>query len=261
MRQSSFSRQERNLRRKIGKAIERYNLLEDGDKVLVALSGGKDSLVLLDLLVNLRERAPIGYELLAYTLDQGFEDFDAATIRRQVDAMGVEFVLESSPIAEILEAKKGMLDGYCSLCSRLRRGAIYSAAPRLGCNKIALGHHADDVIETLLLNLFYTGELKSMPPILTSEDGRNRVIRPLCLVYEAEIVDYFRRRGLVAVDARCPEPDTGIKRRLWMKQLLQDLEGEVPWIKNSILAGTGNVREAFLLDPRLLGNGPGRSRK
>jgi tRNA 2-thiocytidine biosynthesis protein TtcA len=227
-------------------------MLGDGDRVLVAVSGGKDSLVLLDALLRLQRRAPVRYELVPFTLDPGFPGFDTAGIRRQVEVLGLELVVEQAPIARILEEKRASAPTFCPLCSRLRRGHLYAAAPRLGCNKIALGHHADDIIENLLLNLFFTGQLAGMPPVLRSDDGRNTVIRPLCHVYEREIAGYFPGLGLTAVASACPEKNIHQLQRQWVKALLAELEGRVPRIRNSALAAMANVRERFLMDPRFL---------
>ena len=186
------SKSEKVVRRKCGQAIQRFDLLANGDRVLVAISGGKDSLVLLDLMQRMPTWCPISFEIVPFTIDPGFEGFDVEALRGEVAEAGLELTVEAAPIAKILERKKTGLNSYCSLCSRLRRGALYGAARRLNCNKIALGHHADDLIETLLLNTFFTGELKSMPPRLQADDGRNVIIRPLCLLFESEVNDYFR---------------------------------------------------------------------
>lgn len=245
---------EYDLRRKVGRAIGRYNLLEEGDRVLVAVSGGKDSLVLLDILHRLQRRAPVHYELVPFTLDPGFPGFDIDRIRAFTARLGMELVVESAPIAKVVEAKREELNTVCSLCARLRRGAIYGAAERLGCNKIALGHHADDVVETLLLGIFFTGEVKSMPPLLKAEDGRNIVIRPLCFVYESEIVRYLPNLEMDPVPMPCPETKITEKNRQWVKKLLLELEERIPEVKNSALAAAGNLREEFLLDPRFVGS-------
>jgi tRNA 2-thiocytidine biosynthesis protein TtcA len=243
---------ERDLRRRVGEVIGRYSMLGDGDRVLVAISGGKDSLVMLDVLLRLQRRAPVRYELVPFTLDPGFPGFDTDAVRRQVARLGAELVVEPAPIAGILESKRANAPTLCPLCSRLRRGHLYAAAPRHRCNKIALGHHADDLIENLLLNLFFTGQLAGMPPVLRSDDGRNTVIRPLCHVYESEVTRYFAGLGLAAVPSACPEKNLQRLRRHWVKELLADLERHVPRIRNSALAAMANVRERFLMDPRFL---------
>ncbi|MBN2430420.1 MAG: tRNA 2-thiocytidine(32) synthetase TtcA [Acidobacteria bacterium] len=245
-------RAEMTVRRKVGRAVHHYGLLREGDRVLVAVSGGKDSLVLLDILRKIPDWAPIRYELVPFTLDQGFPGFDAAEVRRQVARLGLELVVERAPVSEILACKAPRVSTPCSLCSRLRRGAIYQAAQRLDCHRIALGHHADDLIETLLLNLFFTGELKSMPPLLKAEDGRNVVIRPLCFLFEQEVAAYFEQLGLRAVNAGCPDRQILLRRRRWIKDLLQEWEKINPRVRHSLLAALQHVRADFLLDPRLL---------
>jgi len=245
-------RAEMTVRRKVGRAVHQYGMLRDGDRILVAVSGGKDSLVLLDILRKIPGWAPVRFELVAFTLDQGFPGFDADVVRRQVERLGVEPVVERAPIHDILTAKADDVSTWCALCSRLRRGAIYEAAPRLGCNRIALGHHADDLIETLLLNMFFTGELKTMPPVLRAEDGRNVVIRPLCQLFEREVADYFGTLGLTAVDAGCPDKKILLRRRRWVKDRLAEWEQTHPQVRHSLLAALRHVREDFLLDPRFL---------
>lgn len=243
---------DRYMRRKVGQAIGRFRLLDEGDRVLVAISGGKDSLALLDVLLQLQRRAPVRYELLPFTLDQGFAGFDLAAVRKVVEGMGVSLTVESAPVADTIARKRKDLNTVCSLCARLRRGHLYQAAPRLGCNKIALGHHADDIIETLLMGMCFNGELNAMPPVLRSDDGRNMVIRPLCYAWEEEIEAYCHWRGLTAVKTPCPEAQIADKRRQWAKRLFRELAADIPFIKESALAAAENVRERFLLDPRFL---------
>jgi tRNA 2-thiocytidine biosynthesis protein TtcA len=245
---------DRYMRRKVGLAIGRFRLLEEGDRVLVAISGGKDSLALLDVLLQLQRRAPVRYELVPFVLDQGFPGFDLDALRREVEPLGVDLTVESAPVAATIARKRDDLNTVCALCSRLRRGHLYQAAPRLGCNKIALGHHADDIIETLLLGIFFNGQLGAMPPVLLSDDGRNTVIRPLCYAWEEEIDAYCRWRGLTPVKTPCPEARIADKRRQWAKQLFRDLAADIPFVKESALAAVEHLRERFLLDPRFLGS-------
>ncbi len=239
---------EKKILRKMGRAIADYDMIREGDRVLVALSGGKDSWTLLHGLEALRRRAPVRFELHAVTVHPGFPGFSTEPIEAYCRQHGFRHFVEPSRIYEIVEAKRTPGTSYCAFCSRLRRGVLYSLARRLGYTKIALGHHADDLIETLLLSQFFTGEIKSMPPVLRAEDGVNVVIRPLCLVFEEDIRRYALARGFPVVCCGCPVCGVEDQKRRRVKALLRQLEAEHPGIKASMLASLGRVRHGYLLD-------------
>jgi tRNA 2-thiocytidine biosynthesis protein TtcA len=243
---------ERNIARRVGEAIRDFRLINAGDRVMVCLSGGKDSFTLVDILCQLRRRSPAHFELVVVNLDQGYPGYRSDILADWVRAHGLEYHQEQAQFPPIMDRVLAPDATPCSLCSRLRRGVFYNLAPRLGCNTIALGHHLDDLAETLLMNMFYSGRLQTMPPRLVSDDRRNVVIRPLCYVREAEIKDYaaFRRYPVINCSGpRCGQPD---QKRQRMKRLLTELELESPELKYMILAAMTNVRASHLLDRRLL---------
>ena len=228
-------------------------MIADGDRVMVCVSGGKDSYALLEVLRLLQARAPIGFDLLAVNVSQGWPGYQTDRIAEHLRGSGVEFELlhdDFVPVAARLEPGSML----CSLCSRLRRGLLYNAAVRLQCTKIALGHHRDDFLETLLLNLFFTGRLASMAPRLTTDDGRNTVIRPLAYVPEGALVEYASQQQFPLVPCACPTAGSEGKRQL-VKRLLAELEDAQPGIKNQMLAALGNVKTSHLLDRTLLAAG------
>lgn len=249
----------RRLRKALGQAIGRWNMLREGDRVMVALSGGKDSYSLLVLLDELRARAPIRFELVPFHLDQAQPGYDGAPLREWLAARGGEHHVVREDTYSVVTEKLPEGKTYCSLCSRLRRGILYTAAERLGCTKIALGHHRDDALETLLLNLFYAGELKSMPPVLRSDDGRHVVIRPLYLCAEADIVTFARARAFPILPCNLCGSQDGLQREE-IGRLLTQLEGRIPHLRSTMLSALQNVRPTHLPDPGLwerLGLDPG----
>jgi tRNA 2-thiocytidine biosynthesis protein TtcA len=238
--------------KRTGEAISAVpTLLEAGDRVMVCVSGGKDSYALLDVLSALRARAPIPFELVAVNVDQGWPGYDTATIARHLATREVETHMIVEDFAAIVEANLAPDATPCSLCSRLRRGVLYNLAQRLRCTKIALGHHADDIIETLVLNLMFSGKLAAMPPLLRSDDGRNVVIRPLAFVPEAMLSQLAQERGYPVVRCGCPSCGLPDQKRQVVKRLLAQLEAENPGVKHQMLAAVRNVKPSHLLDTRL----------
>jgi tRNA 2-thiocytidine biosynthesis protein TtcA len=242
---------EKKLARKMTKAIVDFELIEDGDRVMVGLSGGKDSWALMQLLDALRRRAPVDFTLVAVNVDSGYRDYRHDAIARACAERGWELRIEHTSIGEIIDDKLDERATPCSLCARLRRGVLYRIAGEVGATKIALGHHADDFIETLLLNLFFAGALKAMPARLVSDDRRHVVIRPLVYVSEEEARDYTRQVGLPVIGCCCPACGDLSLQRQRVKRLLLDLEREHPGVKQSMLKALGNVAGRHLLDRRL----------
>ena len=236
--------------RLVGQAIADYRLIEDGDKVMVCLSGGKDSYGLLDILLVLQSRAPIHFDLIAVNLDQRQPGFPADVLPDYLTSRGVRFHIESRDTYSIVKRLIPEGQTTCSLCSRLRRGHLYRIAGELGATKIALGHHRDDIVETLFLNLFYTGKLKAMPPKLRSKDGRHLVIRPLALVKEADLARYAEARGFPIIPCDLCGAQEDLKRKK-VKAFLQQWERESPGCSDSIAAALTNVAPSLLMDPRL----------
>jgi tRNA 2-thiocytidine biosynthesis protein TtcA len=242
---------ETRLAKKTTKAIIDYQMIEDGDRVMVGLSGGKDSWALLQVLDVLRQRAPIQFSLVAVNVDSGYKEYKHEVIARTCEARGWEYRIEHTGIGELIEDILDADQTPCSLCARLRRGVLYRIATEVGATKIALGHHADDFIETLLLNLFFAGALKAMPAKLVSDNGAHVVIRPLVYVGEDEARAYAKESGLEIIGCCCPAcGNLGLQRQR-AKRLLMDLESEHPGIKQSMLKALANVAPRHLLDTRL----------
>ena len=243
---------EARLAKKTTRAILDFQLIEDGDRIMVGLSGGKDSWALLQLLDVLQRRAPIRFSLVAVTVDSGYEGYRHDLIAQTCDARGWEHRTVHTSIGDVMSDVLDAEATPCSLCARLRRGVLYRLAGEVGANKIALGHHADDLVETLLLNLFFAGSLKAMPARLVSDDGRHVVIRPLVYVTEDEARAYARSVDLPIIACCCPAcGDLGLERQR-IKRLLLDLEREHPGVKASMLRALGNVGPRHLLDRSLV---------
>lgn len=238
---------ERQLLREVGRAIGDHGLIGEGDRILVAMSGGKDSYGLLVLLRALQRRAPIRFDLLAVHLDQGHPGYDGAPLRRWLEAEGVAHRILREDTYSIVTDKIPPGKTYCSLCSRLRRGILYQAATDLGCNKIALGHHREDTLETVLLNLFFGGKLAAMPARLTSDDGRHVVIRPLIYCAEAQLAALAEERRFPILPCNLCGSQSEAQRKQ-MKRLIGELERSHPTIRQTMLAALGNVVPTHLLD-------------
>jgi tRNA 2-thiocytidine biosynthesis protein TtcA len=237
--------------KKTTKAIKDFNLVEDGDRVMVGLSGGKDSWALLQILDELRQRAPIDFSLVAVNVDSGYKDYKHDVIAETCRARGWEYRIEHTAIGDVMDDLLEANATPCSLCARLRRGVLYRIAAEVGATKIALGHHLDDFIETLLLNLFFAGALKAMPARLVSDNGEHVVIRPLVYVEESEARLYTKERELPIIGCCCPACGDLSLQRQRVKRLILHLEQEHPGVKQSMLKALGNVMPRHLLDTRL----------
>lgn len=242
---------EARLARKVTTAITTFDLVEDGDRIMVGLSGGKDSWALMQLLDELRRRAPFTFSLIAVNVDSGYDGYKHDAITKACNERGWEHRIVHTSIGEIMDDVLEADATPCSLCARLRRGVLYRLATEVGATKIALGHHADDFVETLLLNVFFAGSLKAMPARLVSDDGKHVVIRPLVYVAEDEARAYTRAAELPVIGCCCPAcGDLSLKRQR-IKRLLVDLDREHPGVKQSMLKALSNVAPRHLLDTRL----------
>lgn len=234
------------IRKEIVRAVAEFNMIEAGDRLLVCVSGGKDSSILLALLTEIRRRAERKFELGAVILDQKQPGFDVVRYKAWIESLGVPLTVLERDTYSIVTEK--IQDGtYCSLCSRLRRAILYDFAVENGYTKMALGHHRDDILETALLNLFYSGKLSAMPAKLKSDDGRNILIRPLCFVPETKIALLAKDWAIPVIPCNLCGSQEGMKRKR-MKRLLHDLENEIPHIASSMLNAMGNVKPSQLLD-------------
>jgi len=242
---------EARIAKKTTKAITDFNLVADGDRIMVGLSGGKDSWALLQALDVLRRKAPIAFTLVAVNVDSGYKEYKHDLIAQTCEARGWELRVEHTTIGEVMDDLLEANATPCSLCARLRRGVLYRLAKEVGATKIALGHHLDDFIETLLLNLFFAGALKAMPARLVSDNGEHVVIRPFAYVTEDEARAYTREVELPVVGCCCPACGDLSLQRQRIKRLIFDLEREHPGVKQSMLKALGNVMPRHLLDLRL----------
>ncbi len=247
---NNFRKLQAQLRGLVGKAIEDFAMIGEGDKVMVCLSGGKDSYTLLDMLLSLQRSAPVNFELVAVNLDQKQPDFPASVLPDYLTSLGVPFhVIEQdtySVVKRVIPEGKTM----CGLCSRLRRGALYRWAAENGVTRVALGHHRDDIVETLFLNLFFGGRLKAMAPKLRSEDGRHIVIRPLAYVAEHDIERYARAREFPIIPCKLCGSQDNMQRKV-VKQMLADWERAWPGRTESIFSALCKVEPGHLADPAL----------
>jgi tRNA 2-thiocytidine biosynthesis protein TtcA len=240
----------RKLARAMGRALTDFNMLADGDRVMCAVSGGKDSYAMHDLLVELSRRAPVRFSVIAVNIDQGHPGYPGHLLRDYMASRGHAFQMIAEDTYSIVTEKIPEGKTYCSLCSRLRRGILYRIAQELGCNKIALGHHRDDAITTLLLNLVFSGQLKAMPPKLISDDGRNVVIRPLIFCAEDDLAAFAAEQGFPILPCDLCGSQDNLQRKA-ISRLLAELDERCPGARRNMLAALANVRPSHLFDKGL----------
>lgn len=245
-----MSRLEKVLLNSVTRACRDFDLIEPNDRIMVGISGGKDSYTLLHLLQQVQKRCGFPLSLVAVNLDQGHPGFPAHVIREHLESVGVEYRMIARDTYSIVQEKVRPGKTTCSLCSRLRRGILYDVAVELGATKIALGHHRDDCIETLLLNLFYSGQLKAMPPKLRSDDRRNTVIRPMLYCNEEDIAAFAEEMKFPIVPCNLCGTQENLKRQK-LKRLIAELHEENPNVKGNMLNAIRNIRASHLLDPKL----------
>ncbi|WP_375054865.1 tRNA 2-thiocytidine(32) synthetase TtcA [Zobellella sp. DQSA1] len=246
----NFNKLQKRLRRHVGEAIADFNMIEEGDKIMVCLSGGKDSYALLDILRNLQAHAPIRFDIVAVNLDQKQPGFPEHVLPAYLDELGVEYKIVEEDTYSIVKDKIPEGKTTCSLCSRLRRGILYRTATELGATKIALGHHRDDILETLLLNMFYGGTLKSMPPKLVSDDGKHVVIRPLAYCKEKDLVRYAEAKAFPIIPCNLCGSQENLQRQA-IKTMLQDWDRRFPGRIESMFRSLQNLVPSHLLDHQL----------
>jgi tRNA 2-thiocytidine biosynthesis protein TtcA len=238
------------IRRQVGEAIADFNMIEEGDKVMVCLSGGKDSHALLDVLLSLQSKAPIGFEVIAVNLDQKQPGFPEHVLPEYLKSRGVPFHIEEQDTYSVVKRVIPEGQTMCSLCSRLRRGVLYRVAGELGATKIALGHHRDDILATFFLNLFHGGQLKAMPAKLVSDDGRHVVIRPLAYVAEDDLVEYARQKAFPIIPCTLCGSQDNLQRKK-IGEMLVEWRKRYPGRIESIIRALGEVRGSHLLDRKL----------
>ncbi|MCB9780105.1 MAG: tRNA 2-thiocytidine(32) synthetase TtcA [Alphaproteobacteria bacterium] len=240
-------RLEHRLLRRVAQASQEFGLIEPGDRIMACMSGGKDSYVMVHLLQQIQRRVPFSFEIVCVNLDQGHPGYPGHLLEEWLQAQGLEHRMLAHDTYSIVKEKLPEGATYCSLCSRLRRGILYNAAVELGCNKLALGHHKDDIIETLMLNLLYAGQLKAMPPKLVSDDGRNTIIRPLAFCDEAEVARLSELVSFPIIPCDLCGSQEHLQRKK-VKALLAGLHADNDKVKGNIFAALGNVRPSHLLD-------------
>lgn len=247
---TEHNKRSKRLHRLVGEAINDFKMVESGDKIMVCLSGGKDSYGLLDILISLKARAPIEFELIAVNLDQGHPGFPTDTLPTYLSSLGLPFHIEKQDTHSIVKRVIPEGQTMCSLCSRLRRGVLYRLADELGATKIALGHHRDDILETFFLNLFFGGTLKTMPPKLLSDDGLHTVIRPLAYVEERDLEAWAADRGFPIIPCDLCGSQENLQRQQ-IKRMLVDWRRQHPGRIESMFQALGRVVPSHLLDRSL----------
>jgi len=240
------------MKRQTGKAIGDFDLIADGDRILVGISGGKDSYLLLHILEALRVKAPVKFELIAVNIDSGFPEYQKERIEHHLKQHKFKYVMAKTNSYQIIEEKLKPGTSYCAFCARLRRGTLYTQAEELDCNKVALGHHLDDFIETLLLNQFFGGTLAAMNAKLLADNGKHTIIRPLVYVEEADIQEFSDNIEFPIVNCSCPVAGTEEQKRYEMKLLIKELTEKIPEIRHSMIRAIGNVHPRHLLDRQLI---------
>ena len=248
--QLQLNRSRKNLRRDAGHAIADFNMIEDGDLIMVCLSGGKDSYTLLEILRNLQKHAPIDFKLHVVNLDQKQPGFPSDTLPDYLSALGADYKIIEKDTYSIVTDKISEDKTYCGLCSRLRRGILYNYAEEIGADKIALGHHRDDIIETLFLNMFFGGRLKAMPPKLLSDDKRNVIIRPLAYCKEKEIIKFSSLMNFPIIPCNLCGSQTNLQRQA-IKEMLKDWDRNFPGRVETIFRSISNVSLSQLADTNL----------
>jgi tRNA 2-thiocytidine biosynthesis protein TtcA len=249
-RQRLLNRSHKNLRRDVGRAIADYNMIEEGDYVMVCMSGGKDSYTMLDILLSLQKHAPIDFRPIAVNLDQKQPGFPEHVLPDYLSTLGVEYHIIEQDTYSIVKEKTPEGKTFCGLCSRLRRGSLYSYAKQIGATKVALGHHREDIVETLFLNMFFGGTLKAMPPKLLSDDKQNVLIRPLAYCSEQEIARYAKLKEFPIIPCNLCGTQENMQRRT-IKEMLKQWDREYPGRVESIFRSIANVAPSQLADPRL----------
>ena len=247
---TQLAKLEKRLRSHVGKAIAEYNMIEDGDRIMVCLSGGKDSYALLSILLLLKESAPINFDVIAVNLDQKQPGFPEHILPNYLDGLGVEYQIIEEDTYSIVKDKIPEGKTTCSLCSRLRRAVLYKAAKALGATKIALGHHRDDMIETLMLNMFYGGKMKAMPPKLVSDNGEHVVIRPLAFCKEQELITYSELKQFPIIPCNLCGSQPNLQRQN-VKRMLQEWNQNFPGRIESMFTAMRNVVPSHLCDSQL----------
>ncbi len=241
---------QKRLRRNVGSAIADYNMIEDGDRVMVCLSGGKDSYAMLDILMSLQKNAPISFDLVAVNLDQKQPGFPEAVLPAYLDSLDIEYHILEKDTYSIVTSKIPQGKTYCSLCSRLRRGTLYGFAEHIGATKVALGHHRDDIVETLFLNMFHQGKLKAMPPKLLSDDKKNMLIRPLAYCREADLIALAELKKFPIIPCNLCGSQDGLQRKV-VKDMLLQWERQFPGRIDTIFGAIKNVSPSQLADTDL----------